>query len=178
MDEEVLESMVQDGDPEQEMMVVMQFELPPQINPEPEMGAAVAAEYDTSPSLLRNPPPIPAGTAHPSTPDMAQLFAMLVEMRNGINNKMDEMSKNMDANMQAFRSDMRALRGETRQVGQCLQAGIMAPPRAGTNELKGSAPAGADQIIWGTCWERVVTEKVTDGDTRGKTNRGDGDVHE
>ena len=62
MDVGVLESMAQDGDPEQEMLVV-QDELPPQINSEPEMGAAAAepemgaaaaeaAVYDTSPSLL------------------------------------------------------------------------------------------------------------------------------
>ena len=39
----------------------------------------------------------------------------------------------------------------------------MAPPRAGTSELKGSAPAGADQLIWETCWGRRVrvTETVT-----------------
>ena len=42
MDGELLESMVQDGNPEQEMLVV-QDELS-QTNPEPEMG--VAAEYD------------------------------------------------------------------------------------------------------------------------------------
>ena len=73
------------------------------------------------------------------------------------------MSKKMDANMQAFRSDMRALRGETRQVGQCLQADKMATPRAATNELEGSAPAGEDRVIRETCWARreKVTETVT-----------------
>ena len=52
----------------------MQDESPPQIDPEPEMGAAAAeaAVYDTSPSLLRNPPPIPAETVHPGAFDMAQ----------------------------------------------------------------------------------------------------------
>ena len=58
MDEGVLESMVQDGDPEQEMLVV-QDELP-QTNPEPEMGAAAAAEYGTplptSVKILPQPP--------------------------------------------------------------------------------------------------------------------------
>ena len=49
-----------------------------QTNPEPEMGAAAAAKYDTSPSLFhQNPSPIPAQMARPSAPDMAQLFAML-----------------------------------------------------------------------------------------------------
>ena len=50
--------MVQDI-PEQD--IVMEDEdqfFPPQMDPEPEMGAAAAeaAVYDTSPSLLRNPP--------------------------------------------------------------------------------------------------------------------------
>ena len=49
--------------PEQDIVMGEQ-ELPPQMDLEPEMGAAaaVAAKYDTSPSLLRNPPPIPAET--------------------------------------------------------------------------------------------------------------------
>ena len=43
--------MVQDGEPEQEMLVVEEQEqFPPQMDLEPEMGAAAA--YDTSP-----PPP-------------------------------------------------------------------------------------------------------------------------
>ena len=39
----------------------------------------------------------------------------------------------------------------------------MAPPRAGTGELKGSAPAGEDRVIRETCWARrvKVTETVT-----------------
>ena len=76
----------------------------------------------------------------------------------------------MDAHTQAFISDLRTqrgevrtLRGETWQMGQCLQAGIMATPRVGTSELKGSAPAGEDRVIQETCWARhvVVTETVT-----------------
>ena len=75
MDVGLVESMVQDGNPEQEMLVV-QDELP-QLNPEPEMGAAAAAAYDTSPPPLhQNPPPILAELAQPSALDMAQLFAM------------------------------------------------------------------------------------------------------
>ena len=71
---------------------------------------------------------------------MAQLFAMLA----GINNKMDGMTQ--------------TLRGEMQQIGRGLQAGTarmlaiarseagtmvreMAMPRAGANELKGSATA-------------------------------------
>ena len=43
------------------------------------------------------------------------------------------------------------MRDEMRQVGQCLQAGKMATPRAATNELKGSAPAGEDRVSRETC---------------------------
>ena len=77
---------------------LVQEQFLPQMNPEHEMGAAAAVAYDTSPSLLRNPPPIPAETAHPSAPDMAQLFAMLAE----INNKMDD----MEENTQTLRGEM------------------------------------------------------------------------
>ena len=97
MDESNLESMAQDGDAEQEMLVVEEQELP-QTDPEPEMGAAAAAVYDTSPPLLRNPPPIPAETAHPSVLDM--ILQAMNEMKTNaqeMNNKMDGMSKNMDA---------------------------------------------------------------------------------
>ena len=78
------------------------------------------------------------------------------------------MENKMEVNTDGMREEMREMRGEMRQMGRCLQAGIMAPPRAGTNELKGSAPAGADQIIRGTCWASVVTEKVTVMVTQGE----------
>jgi len=156
------EPMVQDEIPVQDIPV--QEQLPPQINSEPEMGAAAAVAYDTSPSLLRNPPPIPAETAHPRAPGVAQLFALLAEIQANaqqMSDTMDSMNSKMDANMQAFRNDMRALWGETQGVGQCLQAGKMATPRAGSSELRGSAPAGEDRVIRETCWARVVTEEVT-----------------
>ena len=52
-------------------------------------------------------------------------------------------------------------------MGQCLQAGIMASPRAGMNKLGGSATAvrpareaGEDREIRETCWTRhEVTER-------------------
>ena len=79
MDEGVLESMAQDGDLEQDIGV--QEQEPPQTDPEPEMGAATAAVYDTSPPLLhQTPPPILAESVHPSAPDMARLFAVLAGM--------------------------------------------------------------------------------------------------
>ena len=119
------------------------------------VAAAEAAVYDTSPSLLRNPPPIPAGTARPSALDMI-LQAMEANTK--------RMENNLDEMNDEFRSDIRAwgkeMRGEMRQVGQCLQADTMAPPRAATSELKGSAPAGEDRVIRETC--RVTEEaKVT-----------------
>ena len=93
MDEGLLESMVQDGDPEQDIGV--QGQEPPQMDPEPEMGAATAVVYDTPPPLLhQNPPPIPAETVHPSVPDMAQICAMLA----GVTAAMQQMQKGMDTN--------------------------------------------------------------------------------
>ena len=129
-----LEPMVQDRIPVQDIPV--QKQSLPQTNSEPEMGAAAAAKYDTSPSLLRNPPPIPAETAHPGAFDMARLFAVLAGIKN-----------DMEANKQT-------LRGEMQQIGRGLQAGTarivaiarsearttvckMATPRAPTNELGG-----------------------------------------
>ena len=99
----------------------------------------------------------------------------------------------MDANIQAFRSDMRTLRGETQSVGRGLQAGIMsiagdetlttehkmAAPRAGANELRESVdyvgPAvetGEVKIIRETCCTRLVTAE-SDGDREGKIKWGD-----
>ena len=59
--------------------IPMQEQISPQMDPKPEMGvaAAEAAVYDTSPPPLYQNSPIPAQTARPSAPDMAQLFAML-----------------------------------------------------------------------------------------------------
>ena len=89
---------------------------------------------------------------------MAQLFDMLA----GINNKMDDMEENTQT-----------LLGGMQRIGRGLQAGTarmlaitgekMATPRAGSNELKGSAPAGEDRVSRETCWARrvKVTETVT-----------------
>ena len=54
MDEGVLESMAQEGDPEQEMLVVGEQELP-QMDSGPEMGAAVVA-FDPLPSPVKTLP--------------------------------------------------------------------------------------------------------------------------
>ena len=153
----VLGPMVQDI-PERDIVMGEQ-ELPPQMDARPEMGAE-AAVCDTSPSLLRNPPPIPAQTARPSALGMARLVAILARMEANTKGMENRIMQRLDASMQAFGSNKRALRGETRQMGQCLQAGTMAPPRAATSELRGSAPAGEDRVIRETCWAR--REKVTE----------------
>ena len=82
-----IEAMVQDipmqDIPEQDKSL-------PQTNPEPEMGAAAAVVCDTSPSLLRNPPPIPAETAQPSTLDM------ILQALNGMKNEMKANTHKME----------------------------------------------------------------------------------
>ena len=128
MDVGLVESMAQDGDPEQDMGV--QEQEPPQMDPEPEMGAATATVYDTSPPPLHQNPPILAESAQLSAPDIAQLFAMLAGMRG----ETQQMGKEMKNDI---KEEMREMRGEMRQMGRCLQAFIMATPRAGTNELGG-----------------------------------------
>ena len=80
----VLDPMAQDKIPEQD--IGMQEQSLPQMNPKPEMGAATAAEYDTSPSLLRNPPPIPAETAHPGALDRDQIY-MIWQTTGGMNDE-------------------------------------------------------------------------------------------
>ena len=73
--------------------------------------------------------------------------------------KMEGNTKKMEANM---KDEMKKTRDEMRKVGQCLQAGKRTPPRAPTNELKGSAPAGEDRVSRETCWTtHEVTETVT-----------------
>ena len=171
----VLDPMAQDI-PEQDIVMGEQ-ELPPQMDPKPEMGAvaAEAAVYDTSPSLLRNPPPIPAEAAQLSAPDIAQICAMLAAMSGDLQqiknnmdgnaqqmeNKMDGMKEEIKNNTNGMREEMKEMRGEMRQVGRCLQADKMATPRAGSSELKGSAPAGEDRVIRETCWARRVEETET-----------------
>ena len=184
--EGLLDPMAQDEEIEQEMLGVEEERfIPPQMDPEPEMGAAAAeaAVYDTSPSLPhQNPSPIPAETAQPGTFDLAQLVAILAGMRretremkqemkeeikNNANGMKQEMKEEIKNNTKGMREQMKAMRGEMRQVGQCLQAGTRATPSAATNELRGSAPAGADRVSRETC---RVTEKVKVTITREKLN--------
>ena len=118
----VLGPMAQDI-PEQDIVMGEQ-ELPPQMDPKPEM----AAVYDTSPPLLhQNPPPIPAETVRPGTPDMAQICAMLAAMsvnmeantreiknntREEIKNNVNRMENKMEANTKGMREEMKEMRGE------------------------------------------------------------------
>ena len=105
--------MVQDI-PEQDI-VMGELELPPQMDPEPEMGgaAAEAAVYDTSPPPLRQNPPILAESAQLSAPDIAQLCAMLAGLNakmDGNTRKMEGMESNMDgikANTNGIKEEMK-----------------------------------------------------------------------
>ena len=142
-----LESMVQDEIPEQDIGVQEQFF--PQMNPEPEMGAAAAAVCDTPPPHLRqSPSPLPSeattdrgDSASSGSAEINKVGEMLMRMMEGMENKMV-----MNTNK------MEEMRGEMQRVGQCLQAGMMAvarsevqttghimvAPLAGVNELRGS----------------------------------------
>ena len=82
----VLGPMVQDIS--EQDIVMGELELPPQMDPKPEMAAAC----DTSPSLLRNPPPIPTETAQQSGLDI------ILQAINKMNEKMEvKMEKMMFA---------------------------------------------------------------------------------
>ena len=72
----------------------------------------------------------------------------------------EEIKNNTNGIKEEMKEEMRKMRGEMRQVGQCLQVGKMAAPRAGSSELKGSAPAGEDRVSREMCWTRhEVTER-------------------
>ena len=125
MDLEMLESMAQDEMTMQDTPI-MQVDYSSQINAESTMGAAAgAAVYDTPPPLLRqNPSSVPGGSA----PDNGEATAMwLIDIRDmfvALMGKMDtNIQSKMDANMQAFRSDMREMQGEMQRMGLDLQAG-------------------------------------------------------
>ena len=139
------------------------------MDPEPEMGAAAAeaAVYDTSPSLLRNPPPILAESAQPSTFDMGRLLAVLAGMENRMENNME---KKMNGMTQAMREEM-----------QCMGAGLqdgLEEVKKGQEQLKGEMEKsmtavkefkiGQEELRRATCWGRLVevTEEVTGTCTR------------
>ena len=84
--------------PEQDI-VMGELELPAQTNSKPEMAACDASP----PPLHRNPSPIPAETAHPSAPVMAQLFAILA---------------GMEANLKANTNGINEINGRMQQMGK------------------------------------------------------------
>ena len=101
------------------------------------------------------------------------------QMKSGI----DGMENKMEANTQTLRGEMQRMgldlqkgQGALKEELKCLQAGKMAPPRAGTNELRGSATAvrpavgaGEEKIIRETC----RGDGGSDGDTEGESKRDD-----
>ena len=97
--------MVQDGDAEQEMLVVEEQELP-QMDPEPEMGAAAAASDTPPPHLRQSPSPLPSeATTDRGNPassgsfDMNQLGEMLMGMRKQMEANTNEMKNGMKDEM-------------------------------------------------------------------------------
>ena len=127
MGEGLLDPMAQEEEIEQEMLVVEGEQLiPPQMDPEPEMGA-VAAEAtvdDTSPSPPhQNPPPIPAETVQQSE------FDMFLQAINRMNEKMganmrEEIKNNtsqMKEEARGMREEMKEMRGEMQNMGVGLQ---------------------------------------------------------
>jgi len=180
MDVGLLESMAQDGVPEQEMLNE-QEQFPPQTDPEPEMGAQGSRRMTHPPSpprlLRQNPSPAPSETATDNggsvllgPSDIAQLMLMMqanTQQMSEMNEKMDgntqqmsEMNNKMDGNMQT-------LRGEMQRVGQCLQGCFMAAPSGSTTEpTRGSVdcvgPAVEDKLIRGTCRTRHVEVTTTE----------------
>ena len=83
----VLDPMVQYKTPEQDI-VMEELELPPQMDSEPEMGAAAA--YDTSLPPLHQNPPILAESAQPGTFNMGRLLAVLAGMEDRMENSMEK----------------------------------------------------------------------------------------
>ena len=148
MDVGLVESMVQDEIPEQEMLVV-QDELP-QPNPESEMGAAAEAMYDTPlPHLRQIPSPAPSETAtdnggsvllEPSViARMVEMITQAMEKKMETNacrmeNKIDGVNKQMETNTNEIKTNAcrmnnnmeantQTLRGEMQRMGLELQKG-------------------------------------------------------
>jgi len=147
MDEGVLESIAQDGDPEQEMLVVQEQELP-QTNSEPEMGT-VAAASDTPPSPLRqSPSPLPseattdrgdsASSGSAEISQVGEMFARMLQKMEGMGNEIKGINSKMDTNvkeikeemngmnnkMEANTNKMEEMRGETQNMGVSLKGSL------------------------------------------------------
>ena len=104
MDLEMLESMAQDEIPVQDIPIEMQVEFPPQMDPEPEMGAAAeAAGYDTPPPLPhlhQIPSPAPSETETDGGGSVLlspSVLAQIVEaFRQAMSGEMQAMNAKMD----------------------------------------------------------------------------------
>ena len=173
----VLGPMAQDI-PEQDI-VMGELELPPQMDPKPEMGAAAeAAVYDTSPSPPhKNPPPIPAETVRLSAPDMAQLFAIINDIKNEISEKANRMEEKMEGNtkkMEAnIKEEMKEQMKETRD--EMPAGGQKGDAKCCDQRAEGECTGGRRQGESGDV--SGDREGYGDGNT-GEVGRGDGDVHE
>ena len=98
--------------PEQEMLVVEGQELP-QMDPEPEMGAAAAVVCDAPPPHLRQSPsptpdePTPNGeTIAADPPNVGQLLMVLLAQMNKMNTNALEAKKQMDTDFQQMENKM------------------------------------------------------------------------
>ena len=136
----VLDPMAQDEMPEQEMLVVEEQEQsPPQMDPEPEMGAAAAeaAVYDTPPPHLRQiPSPTPsetgnggAGLFSPSV--VTQLMEMITQAMNGNAQRMEANLKananEMKEETNGMKEQMKEMRGPTPSETGNGGAGLFSP---------------------------------------------------
>ena len=128
----------------------------------------------TPPLPHQNPPPIPAETVRPGTPDMAQICAMLAAMgasiREGMEANTSRMNENMNAKMEGMKNEingmsknmdgntrkMEAMAQTMREEMQCMGAGL----QGGLEKLK----IGNGELLRATCWGRLVevTETVTE----------------
>ena len=145
----------------------MQEQSPPQMDPEPEMGAAAA--YDASPPLLRNPPPIPAETAQPST------LEMILQAQGGFRNEMEANTRRQDEIKNNMEKKMDGMTQTMREEMQCMGAGLqdgLDKVKKGQEQLKGEIEntrtveqfkIGQGELLRATCWGRLVevTEEVT-----------------
>ena len=182
MDEGVLESMGQDKSPEQDTPVQEQFF--PQMDPEPEMGAAAA--YDIPPPLLRqSPSPAPSetttdngGSVLLSPSVLAQMMEMFrqvmsgdmqqmkigidenAQQMEGINSKMDTNAKEIKEEMNGMNNKMEAntngMREEMKEMrGEMRQMGQCLQAGKMATPRAGSSELGGVQRLSGPRWWRV-----------------------
>ena len=150
----------------------MQEQFLPQMDPEPEMGAAAAAVCDTLPLHLRqNPSPTPSETATDnggsvlfSPLALAQMMEMITQAMRGETQQMNEtMEKKMDGMTQTMREEMQCM-GAGLQEGQEQLKGEIGKNMTAVEQFK----IGQGELLRATCWGRLVevTEEVTGTCTR------------